>query len=825
MGAQGARRGRGAAVPPDDDGPAHTRSSVAGTTGWPLIGRRNLVTAAAAHAAQGRSVALRGPRGVGKTRVVAAVAEAYPGPVVTVDGVGDPRRVPFGGLRTSLPELAGQEHLTLAEVRDTVTARMVDLARGGQLLIAVDDAHLLDPTTALGLEGAIREVPWVSVLVAVTHGHALPASIAACMDADLCQQVTLDPFDDTEIECLVEAVLGARADAVLLAQLRHYAEGVPSTCVELAQDAVETGAAQRDGDVWRAVAPLPVHRVRTHVVDLLDRSDPVLLAAAELVALGGPLSPSVVAELIAPTCLEELAVQDVVRWETAGGRRGLVVAHANSGEVLRSRLDPATRERAAQRLRAAVGRTGSADAAPDVVAAGPTGVAPAAAPAAAGPAAGPTGVAPTGVAPRRPNADTPMRMEARAHYALMAAAVGRLATTRSYLQDLDRTREAARTGPTRLLGGVAAVIALDEAPGDAVLRTWVPDQPRFDPDATRTLPVGMAVLLTHYLAGHGETDHAAARVNSTLDRALVSGREDDRGWWLAVAGHLHLLSGDIVRARRWLHDATVAFGRSDPLRIRPLVVARLALAMVRGGAPTGARRWLDTIENDRTDMPRVEACARQAEVEIAAVVEDPSSVGRDAISVGDVAVAQGLEMSALAAWELAVRLGAGRESTGRLQSQEDRCPTPHGRRVLAAAEAMAGADGSRLEAVAMDVAASGRRFLAAELLVHAQRFGAGHRTGQLLAGLRTSCAGVGTDVLAGVPVVTLPHRARELARRAVEGVSSSQLADEFDVSVRTVDNHLGRVYRTLGVSGRRALARCYPPSVPPLAPSISRPAR
>jgi hypothetical protein len=64
------------------------------------------VTAAAAHAAQGRSVALRGPRGVGKTRVVAAVAEAYPGPVVTVDGVGDPRRVPFGGLRTSLPELA-----------------------------------------------------------------------------------------------------------------------------------------------------------------------------------------------------------------------------------------------------------------------------------------------------------------------------------------------------------------------------------------------------------------------------------------------------------------------------------------------------------------------------------------------------------------------------------------------------------------------------------------------------------------------------------------------------------------------------------------------
>jgi DNA-binding CsgD family transcriptional regulator len=41
---------------------------------------------------------------------------------------------------------------------------------------------------------------------------------------------------------------------------------------------------------------------------------------------------------------------------------------------------------------------------------------------------------------------------------------------------------------------------------------------------------------------------------------------------------------------------------------------------------------------------------------------------------------------------------------------------------------------------------------------------------------------------------------------AAQGMSSRRIADKLGVSVRTVDNQLGRVYTKLAVSGRRELA-------------------
>jgi DNA-binding CsgD family transcriptional regulator len=53
----------------------------------------------------------------------------------------------------------------------------------------------------------------------------------------------------------------------------------------------------------------------------------------------------------------------------------------------------------------------------------------------------------------------------------------------------------------------------------------------------------------------------------------------------------------------------------------------------------------------------------------------------------------------------------------------------------------------------------------------------------------------------------LTRREREIARLASAGDTSADIARQLFVSVRTVDNHLGRIYRKLGVSGRIALAR------------------
>jgi len=66
-------------------------------------------------------------------------------------------------------------------------------------------------------------------------------------------------------------------------------------------------------------------------------------------------------------------------------------------------------------------------------------------------------------------------------------------------------------------------------------------------------------------------------------------------------------------------------------------------------------------------------------------------------------------------------------------------------------------------------------------------------------------------VWSGVEPVLSP-RETEVTSAAVSGASSKDIADQLFVSVRTVDNHLGRIYRRLGVAGRAELIETLRPS-------------
>jgi DNA-binding CsgD family transcriptional regulator len=52
----------------------------------------------------------------------------------------------------------------------------------------------------------------------------------------------------------------------------------------------------------------------------------------------------------------------------------------------------------------------------------------------------------------------------------------------------------------------------------------------------------------------------------------------------------------------------------------------------------------------------------------------------------------------------------------------------------------------------------------------------------------------------------LTEREQEIAAFAAAGHASKEIASALRISVRTVDTHLGRVYRKLGVDGRAGLA-------------------
>jgi DNA-binding CsgD family transcriptional regulator len=136
---------------------------------------------------------------------------------------------------------------------------------------------------------------------------------------------------------------------------------------------------------------------------------------------------------------------------------------------------------------------------------------------------------------------------------------------------------------------------------------------------------------------------------------------------------------------------------------------------------------------------------------------------------------------------------------------------------LFARHAAAKNDGPALDALATDFEQLGFVLYAAEAAAEASRAHARSgasvlavRAAERSEDLRARCEGASTPALmAPNPGVRLTAREREIALMASRGVSSRDIAAALQLSVRTVDNNLGRVYTKLGVSSRTALSELF----------------
>jgi DNA-binding CsgD family transcriptional regulator len=162
----------------------------------------------------------------------------------------------------------------------------------------------------------------------------------------------------------------------------------------------------------------------------------------------------------------------------------------------------------------------------------------------------------------------------------------------------------------------------------------------------------------------------------------------------------------------------------------------------------------------------------------------------------------------------AARLGGAREAAARLAALAGEVD---GGLADAAAEHAAGlvaGDGPRLLAAAERFAAMDALLVAAEA---AHAAGAAYAAAGRAASARSAAARGRTwlarcegarpvTLLAPEAADDLTAREREIALLAAGGLSSRTIAERLVVSVRTVDNHLQRAYRKLGVTRREELA-------------------
>ncbi|MEV6689891.1 LuxR C-terminal-related transcriptional regulator [Micromonospora sp. NPDC051196] len=161
----------------------------------------------------------------------------------------------------------------------------------------------------------------------------------------------------------------------------------------------------------------------------------------------------------------------------------------------------------------------------------------------------------------------------------------------------------------------------------------------------------------------------------------------------------------------------------------------------------------------------------------------------------------------------AVRLGAPKHAADRLRAlagQSDRCL---GHLYATHARAKAEGDAAALAGVSADFAELGSPLLAAEAAAEeAER----HRSDGRLAMASTAAARAlmfmrhceevpRSPALSALATPRLTPREGEIAELAARGLSSREIGRNLVLSVRTVENHLHRVYRKLGINTRGEL--------------------
>jgi DNA-binding CsgD family transcriptional regulator/tetratricopeptide (TPR) repeat protein len=402
-----------------------------------------------------------------------------------------------------------------------------------------------------------------------------------------------------------------------------------------------------------------------------------------------------------------------------------------------------------------------------------------------------------------------------------------------------------------LLTGEAEVLAISGRPLDALALLEQVDAGNPRLRVLAAMPRAAALAMT------GQTAEAVAVAEQAYDDHVALGDE------LAIASpgtHRVNLLFALVQAGRL--DEADEKGRSwfeVAVRARaPLGVIWLAVHLARGaltqGRPDTALRWsgraCSAIDASGVEGMRAAAYAIQAVAH--SLLDDAAASAARAdevdalttgfgflapelplgrawalVAAGELPAARALLLPAAtdaeraghlpaAAWLLhdAARLGAAAEAAPPLADLAGRTDSALVAARAEHAAALAADDGERLAAVADQFETLGAVLVAAEATAASADAWRRRRERRRAAALEVRaealagrCEGARTPALRRTTsVVPLTDREREIAVLAADGRPSREIAARLYLSVRTVDNHLGRIYDKLGVSSRAELA-------------------
>jgi DNA-binding CsgD family transcriptional regulator len=332
--------------PPTYDRPARRE--------WPLTGRDGelgaLIPALSANAAAA-GVLLAGAAGVGKSRLAReAIRLAIPKGSATrwVTATASARTIPLGVFSDVVPSPRGLDSGLLYQV----SAALTDGRQGDRVVIAVDDAHLLDDMSAavvhqLAVAHAAR------LVITVRSGESAPDAVTALWKDGHLSRVEVPALSAGDTGALMEAVLGGPLESLSARLLYGATLGNVLFLRELVDGALESRNLRCTSGVWQWRRDFPATPRLVELVDarIGELSDP-LRAVLEVLAFAEPLELRLLEQLTDSESIDEAEQRGLIRVETDGHRLLAHPTHPLYSEILRGR----TSTLRARRLRGLIAR-------------------------------------------------------------------------------------------------------------------------------------------------------------------------------------------------------------------------------------------------------------------------------------------------------------------------------------------------------------------------------------------------------------------------------------------------------------------------------------
>jgi ATP/maltotriose-dependent transcriptional regulator MalT len=321
----------------------------------PLIGRAEELAFAVEvlHRSDKGGVVLAGPAGVGKTRLAREALgrvsreEARTHWLVGSRSAGS---VPFGALAPLLPARPSESPSDAAALMRFVERTLKDQRGEGGMVVAVDDANLLDdPSAALVHQLASHGV--ASLLLTVRSEEHAPDAIARLWLEGTCTRLEVQPLSRSEVDELVSHLLGGEVEQRTLERLWRFTEGNVLFLRELLLDALATDDVRIEEGIWCWRGAVGAGPRLTEVIGarLGQLKGPVQELVAAL-AIGEVLGVASLQAWVGLAALAEAEAAGLIRVDTDGRRRPVGLAHPLYGEVVRSRLPAVVRLQITRRL-------------------------------------------------------------------------------------------------------------------------------------------------------------------------------------------------------------------------------------------------------------------------------------------------------------------------------------------------------------------------------------------------------------------------------------------------------------------------------------------